>query len=391
MSVTRVSIRDQVDKLEPDMVALRRDLHRHPELGHEEHRTAALVAERMTALGLEVRTGVGSTGVLADLRGAAPGPTLLIRADMDGLPVTETTGLDFASKHQGLMHACGHDAHVSALVGAATLLTEARDDIAGRIRFCFQPAEELLTGARRMIDDGAMDGVDRVLGAHVFSVAPFGTVLAMPGPFLAGADSFELRIIGKAGHGGMPQLSVDPIYAAAQVVTALQSIVARETKPGEPLVVTIAAIEGGRAANVVVDEVTLRGGVRWFSTAERERALERVEQIATGVCQGLRARAEFRVVASVPVTANTPADLDPLTAAVEDSGRAALLNPGPITGSEDFSYFLERAPGAFFGVGSGSPEAAPHHHHAFTVDERAIALTSEVFVRTALKVLAAAS
>ena len=382
------TIRPRIDKLEPDLVALRRDLHRHPELGHQEHRTSAMVADRMTALGLDVRIGVGGTGVLADLAGSAPGATLLIRADMDALPVTETTGHDFASQTPGVMHACGHDAHVAALVGAATLLTDSREDLAGRIRFCFQPAEELLDGASAMIGDGAMDGVDQVLGAHVFSIAPYGTVVSMAGPMLAGADAFELRIVGKAGHGGMPQLSVDPVFAAAQVVTALQSIVARETRPGEPLVVSIAAIEGGSAFNVVVDEVTLRGTIRWFSPAERERALARIPVIARGVCDALRAEAKFTIVGSVPVTANVAEHSALLEAAVTDTGRAVAVNPGPITGSEDFSRFLELAPGAFFGVGAGGPEAAPHHHHAFDIDERAIALTAEIFARTALRRLA---
>jgi amidohydrolase len=382
-----VEIGRAVPKLEPELVALRRDIHRHPELGFREERTAGLVADRLRALGLDVRAGVGGTGVLADLAGDAGGPTLLMRADMDALPVTETTGHEFSSETPGVMHACGHDGHVSALLGAATLLAEMRGDFAGRLRFCFQPAEELLAGALRMIEDGAMEGVDRVLGAHLFSIAPFGTVVTMGGPMLAGADAFELKIIGKAGHGGMPHLSVDPIYAAAQVVTALQSIVARETKPGEALVVTIAAIEGGTAVNVVVEEVTLRGTVRWFNEAERQRALERIPAIASGVCAALRARAEFEVLGSVPVTANVQGDVDLLEQAVVETGRAAAVNPGPITGSEDFSYFLERAPGCFFGVGAGGPDSAPHHHHAFDIDERAIALTTEVFVRTALKVL----
>ena len=269
-----------LEKIEPDLIALRRDIHRHPELGFTEERTASIAAERAKTLGLEVRAGLGGTGVIADLDGAQPGPTLLLRADMDALPVQETTGVDFTSQVPGMMHACGHDAHVSALIGAATLLSEMRDEIAGRVRFAFQPAEELLTGASRMIEDGAMDGVDQVLGAHVFSIAPYGAVVTMPGPMLAGASAFELKVIGKAGHGGMPDTSVDPIYAAAQVITALQSIVARETRPGERLVVSIAAIEGGKAFNVVVEEVTLKGTVRWFTEVERDRALSRIDGIA---------------------------------------------------------------------------------------------------------------
>src|SRR6185369_1759030 len=292
--------------LDDDLVALRRDLHRHPELGFAEERTAGIVADRARALGLTVRTGLGGTGVIADLEGERPGPTLLLRADMDALPVQEDRGRAHASTIPGVMHACGHDAHVSALIGAATLLSARRRLLAGRVRFAFQPAEETAGGARRMIEDGALDGVDRALGAHVLAPAPFGTVVTRPGPFFAGIDAFELRVIGKAGHGGMPHLSVDPIFAAAQVVSALQSIVARETKPGEPVVVSIAAIEGGSAPNVVVEEVKLRGTVRTFSASDRERVLERLPALARGVCEALRARAEFRLLYGAPVTANAP-------------------------------------------------------------------------------------
>jgi amidohydrolase len=212
-----------LDRLEPDLIRLRRDLHRHPELAFAERRTASIVRERLEALGLAVRSGVGGTGVVADLEGTEPGPRVLVRADMDALPITEQTGLDYSSTTPGVMHACGHDAHVSALIGTATVLA-GMHELPGSIRFCFQPGEELLTGARRMIADGVMDGVDAVLGAHLLSPIPFGTISMAHGPFLAGGDLFELRVIGKAGHGGTPQSSIDPVYAAAQVITALQSI-----------------------------------------------------------------------------------------------------------------------------------------------------------------------
>ncbi|MHB8507778.1 MAG: M20 metallopeptidase family protein [Candidatus Dormibacteria bacterium] len=380
----------ELNRLNPDLVSWRRDLHLNPELGFEEHRTAGLVAERLQALGLEVRTGVGGTGVLADLQGDAAGPTLMIRADMDALPVRETSTHDFASRN-GLMHACGHDLHVSALLGAATLLAERRADLAGRVRFCFQPAEELLSGARRMIEDGTLEGVDQVLGAHVMSQVPFGVVATRPGPLMAGADAFELKVIGKAGHGGMPHLSVDPIVAAAHVITALQEVVSRETRPGEPVVLTIAAIQGGTAVNVLVEEVVLKGAVRWFDPGERERLLRRIEEVAAGVAGALRARVEFKVTAGVPVTSNDASFAGRMDALVAATGRATLVDPGPITGSEDFSYFLDQRPGCFFFVGAGGPDAAPHHHHAFDADERAIGLTSEIFTRAALEWLKPAS
>jgi amidohydrolase len=376
--------------LDPELVAIRRDLHRHPELSCVEERTAALIAERTRALGLSVRTGVGGTGVVADLMGEHPGPTLLLRADMDALPVTEQSQRDFASTVPGVMHACGHDAHVSALLGTATLLTARRHELAGRVRFAFQPAEELAGGAQRMIADGVLDGVDRALAAHVLAPAPFGVVLSRPGPFLAGLDAFELTVHGKAGHGGMPQSAVDPMLASAHVLLALQSIVSRETRPGEPVVVSVTAIEGGRAANVMVEQVTLRGTVRWFQATERERVLTRIRELAAGVCSGLRARSEFKVLFSAPVTTNAKAPVDLIEAAILATGRATVVDPGPLTISEDFSEFLDRVPGCLIGVGCGGPSAPPHHHHAFDLDERSIGLTAEIFTRAALSMLAPA-
>jgi amidohydrolase len=375
-----------LDRLEPDLIRLRRDLHRHPELAFTERRTASIVRERLEALGLAVRPGVGGTGVVADLEGTTSGPRVLVRADMDALPIIEQTGLDYSSTTPGVMHACGHDAHVSALIGTATVLAEMRE-LPGSIRFCFQPGEELLTGARRMIADGVMDGVDAVLGAHLLSPIPFGTVSMAHGPFLAGGDLFELRVLGKAGHGGTPQSSIDPIYAAAQVITALQSVVARETRPGEPLVVSINAIQGGSAANVTVEAVTLRGTIRWFSATERERGLARIEAIARGVGEALRVRIEFEVLGGAPVTSNVPEYALLVAEAVTESGRATLINGGPITATDDVALLLDVAPGAFFLVGTGGPGAVPHHHPAFEIDERAIGLMSEILARAAIKVL----
>jgi amidohydrolase len=375
-----------VARLEPDLVQLRRDLHRHPELAFTERRTASIVRERLEALGLAVRPGVGGTGVVADLEGTTPGPRVLVRADMDALPIMEQTGLDYSSTAPGVMHACGHDAHVSALLGTATVLADVRE-LPGSIRFCFKPAEEVLTGARRMIDDGVMDGVDAVLGAHLLSPIVFGTISMANGPFLAGGDLFELRVIGQAGHGGTPQSSIDPVYAAAQVITALQSVVARETRPGEPLVVSINAIQGGSAANVTVETVTLRGTIRWFSTTERERGLARIEAIARGVGEALRVQIQFDVLGGAPVTSNVPEYAALVDEAVTESGRATVVDGGPITATDDVASLLEMAPGAFFAVGAGGPGAAPHHHPAFEIDERAIGLMSEILARAAIKAL----
>ena len=390
MSPTRTAnpeISGMIERLEPDLVAMRRDLHRHPELAFSEGRTASIAAERLRALGMAPQEGVGGTGVLADLSGPEGGPVLLIRADMDALPITETIDQEFASQTPGAMHACGHDVHVAAVLGAATVLAELREQLGGTVRFCFQPAEEILAGAERMIADGAMEGVGLVLVAHVLSMAPYGTVVAVPGPFLSGADFFELRVIGKAGHGGMPHLSVDPVFAAAQIVTALQSIVSRETKPGETLVVSVNAIEGGTGANIVSEEIVLRGNVRWFSEEIRQRALERIPAIAGAIGEGLVARTAFHVTATAPVTRNEPDLLRHMEAAVLETGRAVTVDTGPITASDDAARYMARAPGVFVGVGAGGPGWAPHHHHRFEVDERVVGLMSEVLVRTALRML----
>jgi len=383
-STTRIEA--LVDRLEPDLVALRRDIHRHPELGFAEDRTSDLVAEAMRALGLVVRRGIGGTGLLADLVGDAPGPVLLVRAELDALPVSEATGREFASVSPGRMHACGHDAHIAAVVGTATVLSELRARVAGTVRFCFQPAEEWLAGAERVIAEGAMDGVDLVLGAHVLSSVPLGEVALVPGPFLAGADFFELTIIGRGGHGGMPHLSVDPVYAAAQVVVGLQAIVARETKPGTPVVISINAVQGGNAPNVVADDVVLRGNVRWFSDAERERVLERIPEIARAVCKAIRADVHFEITANAPVTVNDRS----LVEAVADIARESGVTPvdlGPLTASDDFARYLANAPGALIGIGAGFTGAAPHHHGAFDIDERAIGLMTQLVAGTALRIL----
>jgi amidohydrolase len=386
--VTHDALARDLGRLEPSLIALRRDLHRYPELGFREQRTAHTIAEALERLGLVVKRGVGGTGLVADLEGDAPGPTILLRADMDGLPVDESGARDYASRNAGVMHACGHDAHMAALVGAATLLCERKGSLAGRVRFAFQPAEETVGGALAMLEDGVLDGVDRALAAHVFSPLPFGVVGSTAGPFFGGVDIFAIEVVGRAGHGAMPESSVDPVLAAAQIVVALQSIVARETKPGERLVVSVTNMEAGRAVNVVVDRAYLRGTLRWQKESERQRAKQRLIDVAKGVALALRAEANVTFTGFAPVTVNDPANVDAIGQAVRATQRAELLDTGPLTVSEDFSFFLERVPGCLMVIGSGGPGAPPHHHHAFDLDERAIGLTAEVLARAALSGLA---
>jgi len=307
---------------------------------------------------------------------------------MDALPVGEATGLDYESHAPGIMHACGHDAHVAAALGTAQILADLRVELGGTVRFCFQPAEELLAGAQRMIAEGAMVGVSCVLGAHVHAPAPFGTVLAMPGPVLAGGDFFSLRVRGRGGHGGMPHRSIDPVYVASQIVIGLQAIVSRETPPGEVLVVAVTSFDGDSAANVVREEVTLRGNIRWLSESTQRRALTRIPAVAGSIAAAYGATTHFEVFAGAPVTTNHPEVLNPVRDAAGATGRTKLVNlPAPITATDDWAHYLEHAPGAFLLLGAGGEDAPPHHHPSFSIDERVISLMCEVLVRAALRLL----
>ena len=369
--------------LEPELIETRRELHRHPELAFAEHGTAALVVERLRALGYEPRTGVGGTGVIADLEGAGPGATLLIRADMDALPLDEVAGRSYGSLVPGRMHACGHDAHTSALLGVAALLKSRRWRLAGRVRLLFQPAEEVGAGALAVIEDGALDGVDEAIMAHVFSVLPFGTVTLREGVALAGADFFELTVRGGGGHAALAHETGDAVFAAAHLVSVLQSMSARETSPGDFLVLGVASIAGGTAANVVAGEVALRGSVRWLDTTVRERALARMEEISAGVCAALRVSHRLEVTATVPVMRCAPEPIATLASAAAQAG-ADVIDFGIIPVSEDFANVAERVPAAFIAVGAGGEGCGAHHAPDFDIDEQAIGLTAEVLARAAL-------
>jgi amidohydrolase len=393
--VAGLTLRDEIGEWEPELIATRRDLHMHPEIGLEEVRTSGIVAERLRAIGFDdVRTGIGVTGVKGVLRGGKPGKTLLLRADMDALPIEEETGLEFRSQNAGMMHACGHDGHTSMLLATARLLHRRREEIPGTIVFCFQPAEEGRGGARLMIGDGVMEDpqVDAAFGLHLWSPFPVGTVMALDGPTMAGIDVFRVKIQGRGGHGALPHTTVDALMVAAQIVTTLQSLVAREVDPLSPAVISTAILHaGGTALNIIADSATFGGSVRWFEQATGDLIAERLPAIVKGVAESLRATAEVEYRRGGPPLVNDPA-MAALVREVagEVVGKENLLSGPRIMASEDYALFAQRVPSTYFFVGAGDAATGKtydHHHPKFDIDERSLALGVEVMARAALRYL----
>lgn len=384
----------EAQTLFPYTRALRRDFHMHPELGHQEIRTAGIVARELQSLGLEVTTGVGKTGVVALLEGARPGPVLLLRADMDALPITEETGAEYASRTPGVMHACGHDAHTAILLTVARLLTGLRSELPGTVKLVFQPAEEGMGGAEGMIADGVLENPkpDFTLGLHIWNEQPLGWLGLAAGPVMAGTEIFKLRIRGKGGHGAIPNLAVDPILAGAQVVTALQSIVSRNTPPLQAAVVSVTTFHGGEAFNVIPPQVELTGTIRTFDPEVRAMVLRRFDEIAQGVAGGLGCTVEIEHTRMTPALINDPQAI----AAAQRAARRILPESrietaGPLTmGGEDFAFMMEKVPGAFLFVGSANPERGldyGHHHPKFDFDEAVLPRAAALLAATALELL----
>src|SRR5438552_791642 len=314
------------------LITHRRELHAAPELSFKEIETAHYIAERLDALGVDKMTkGVGGTGVVADIRGERPGRAVLVRADMDGLPLTETADVPFRSTRAGVMHACGHDVHMAIALELARFVAERRHELPGTVRFAFQPAEEQAGGAKPMIDAGVLDGIDRVIGLHVWSQLPTGQVCVPPGVVMASADMFTLIIRGRSGHGAQPDLTIDAVVIAAQVVIALQTLVSRETSPVSPVVITLGSVHGGTAANIVAGEVVIQGTLRTFDAELRRHLLARIAQVAEGIAGTMRGSSEFRHDSGTPPTINDPAMASLVTeAAVGVVGRHAVVAMEPL-------------------------------------------------------------
>ena len=377
------------------VIALRRDLHRHPELAFQEKRTAAAVARVLEDAGLEVRRGVAKTGLVGVLRGARPGRTMLIRADMDALPVQEAPGRPYGSTVAGTMHACGHDGHTAMAAAAAQILARRREHLAGNVVFAFQPAEETTGGAALMIQEGALDDprVDAAIGIHLANTLRVGQVAAQAGPITAATDGFALTITGQGGHAARPHLSVDPIAVGFQVGSALQTLVTRERSPAQPAVLTIGSIHGGTAGNVIAERVEMKGTLRTYDPALRTALRQRLEALAAGIAAAMRAQAAVEWdPGAYPPTVNDPAIVEVVRRAAERVvGAAGLVEHEASLGGDDMAFFCAAVPGCYFRVGSANSERgldAPHHSPRFDFDEAALAIGVDILVGATLDFLA---
>lgn len=387
---TAQTVPDERAALREQVIAWRRWLHQHPELSFQEHETSAFVEARLREMPNLTVTRPTATSVLAVLGGGAgPGRTVLLRADMDALPIQEENTFEFASQRPGVMHACGHDGHTAMLLGAAQVLSAHPEGLCGEVRFIFQHAEELFPGgAQQVVDAGIMDGVDVVIGTHLLSPIPSGVIVLRDGPLLAASDRFDLTLQGRGGHGASPHETVDPVVIAAQVILAFQTVISRQRDPLDPAVLTVAQIHGGTASNIIPDTVTLSGTVRTFDPGLREEMPRRMEALVGGITSAYGATYTFDYQYGYRALHNDPGTTALLREVVQDTlGDKVTVSEGkPNMGGEDFSAYLTKAPGTFILIGAGNVDegiTAPHHHPRFTVDERALDHGMELYVAAA--------
>ncbi|MCM3142756.1 amidohydrolase [Brevibacillus sp. MER 51] len=386
-------LKELLKEMEPQIISWRRHLHQHPELSFQEEKTPALIAEILRGLHFdEVRTGVGGRGVIGVLRGGSPGRVVALRADFDALPIQDQKEVPYKSTVPGVMHACGHDAHTSQLLGLASVLAANREQFPGEIRFVFQHAEEENPGgATQMVEDGAVDGVDAIFGVHLWSMFPVGKVFISAGPLMANTDDFSIEIKGKGGHGAVPEETVDSIVIGSQIVGHLQTIASRNVSPLESVVVTVGTFNGGDSTNIIADSCRLTGTVRSFLPDVRDRAEQRLTEIAEGTAAMMGGSATVVYERGYPAVINHERETAiAREAAIAAFGAGRVESMKPLMGGEDFSYYLEKVPGAYLFVGAGNPEKLatyPHHHPRFDIDEDAMLIAGELLGRTALHYL----
>jgi len=382
------------EELFPYTQALRRDFHRHPELGFREVRTSGIVAKELETLGIEVTKGIGKTGVVGLIEGSRPGPTILLRFDMDALPITEDTGAEYSSTNPGVMHACGHDGHTAIGLTVAKMLHARRAELAGNVKLCFQPSEEGLNGEEMggnlmMIRDGVLDGprVEKTLSLHLWNDKPLGWIHVGKGPVMAGAELFSVKLTGKGGHGAAPDTTIDPVVAAAHVITALQTIASRNVPPLQASVISVTSVHSGTTFNVIPQTAELAGTIRTFDLDVRKMVLERFEQIVRGVADSLGCKAEIEIKRVTPAVINNAEVTESVfnSAQALFPGRQIDTNSFLTMGAEDMGYMQEKVNGCYFMIGSANDEKNlnyNHHHPKFDFDEQAL-ITGAALMATA--------
>lgn len=360
--------------LYPEMVEWRRYLHQHPELSYQEHQTMEFIAARLRSFGVETQAGVGDTGVVGIIRGSLPGRTVALRADMDALPIQDEKDCEYASQVPGVMHACGHDGHTSGLLAVARYFSEQRDQLRGEVRLIFQPGEEVCPGgALKMIEAGALEGVDAIYGVHLWTPFAAGTLASAPGPVMASTDEFFIDITGKGGHGGIPHVTVDSLLTGAQLVVQLQSIISRNVNPLHPAVLTVGTIQSGTAQNIIAENCRITGTVRTFDEETRMLICQRIEEVSRQLCALNGATVDIEYMMGYPTLVNHAGETDRFfRVAGELFGREQVFQTPPMMPAEDFAYYVQKVPGCFIFVGAGNEHSGaiyPHHHARFDIDE----------------------
>lgn len=386
-SVDLSQIRLNIRALQPQLVEWRRHLHQRPELGFQEQLTAQFVAQKLQEWGIEHQTGIAKTGIVATISSNRPGPVLAIRADMDALPIQEQNEVPYRSQHDGVMHACGHDGHTAIALGTAYYLSQHREHFAGTVKIIFQPAEEGPGGAKPMIEEGVLKNpdVDAIIGLHLWNSLPLGTVGVRSGALMAAVECFRCTILGKGGHGAMPHQTVDSVVVSAQIVNALQTIVARNVNPLESAVVTVGELHAGTAHNIIADTARMSGTVRYFNPAMEGYLGKRIEQVIAGICQSQGATYELDYWQLYPPVINDVKIAELVRSVASDvvETSAGIVPECQTMAAEDMAFFLQAVPGCYFFLGSSNPAknlALPHHHPRFDFDETALAMGVEIFV-----------
>lgn len=383
------TVEEMVEQLFPVMVERRRYLHRHPELSFHEVDTPQFIADRLTELGIEVRTSVGGRGVVGTIRGGKPGKTVALRADFDALPIQDEKTVDYRSTVPGVMHACGHDGHTATLLAVAEILVRQKEQLAGNVVLIHQHAEEVVPGgARDMVADGCLDGVDVIFGTHLWSTTKLGTIGYRIGPVMAAADKFELTLFGRGGHGAKPHETIDAVVLGATVVKELQSIVSRRLDPLQQAVLTIGTLHAGNTFNVIADSAELTGTIRTFDPEVAEQIVHEMERTIKGVCDAAGATYSFTYERGYPAVVNHPQETNLLrTVASDIMGADHVFEIAPTMGGEDFAYYLQQVPGTFFFTGAGDETFYPHHHPKFDFEEQAMQHAARILIEVTLRYL----